>query len=252
MRIIRLQDRIQVSLLVASFLLIGCAGPGGALRSTTIHTGYAYAFLSFKADRIKNEDLNRARELYAQALTHYTRAWQDGMAELEKRYPGFTVTLAQNPGEAVKMTDKRDVSLLYWTAAALGSAIGLSKDRPDMLIRLPQVGSLAFRVTELDPGFQDGAVYQLLMIYEAARLGMMGGSIALAKHYFQLALTYSQGRSASPYVSYGEYICVQEQDRETFVAMMNRAIAAPGGGMTNRLAKQRAQWLLTQMDTLFI
>ncbi|MFB0517634.1 MAG: TRAP transporter TatT component family protein, partial [Candidatus Neomarinimicrobiota bacterium] len=134
----------------------------------------------------------------------------------------------------------------------LGSAIGLSKDKPEMLIRLPQVGALAHRVTELQPDYLEGAAYELLMVYEASRPAMMGGSLALAKHYYEQALSYSQGKSASLFVSYGEHICVQEQDREQFKAMMNRALAVKAGGITNRLAKRRARWLLKRIDDLFL
>ena len=121
-----------------------------------------------------------------------------------------------------------------------------------MLIRLPQVGALAHRVTELQPDYMDGAAYELLMTYEASRPAMMGGSLTLAKHYYEVALSYSQGRSAGLFVSYGESICVQEQDRKGFVAMMERARAVKAGGVMNRMARKRARWLLKRIDDLFI
>ena len=230
----------------------GCIGPGAAQRSVAIHTGYGYAFLASKADRIEDEDLQKARKLYGRANRHYTKAYRTGLKRLEKRHPGFREILAQNPGEAVALTTLADVPLLYWTAASLGAAIGLSKDQPGMLIRLPQVGVLAFRVTELQPDYSQGAAYELLMIYEASRPAMMGGSIALARHYYEQALTHSRGSSASLFVSFGENICVQEQDRDTFVAMMERALAVKAGGAANRLARKRARWLLTRIDDLFL
>ncbi len=233
-------------------LVSACAGPRAAHRRTAAHTAYAYAFLATKAERIQGRDLQRARRIRVRAKRHYIRALEMGLARLDQRHPGFAEALQQNPGEAIALTTAEDVPLLYWTGASLGAAIGLSKDKPAMLIRLPQVGALAFRVTELQPGYLDGAAFELLMLYEASRPAMMGGSLPLAKHYYEQALSYSQGRSASLFLGYGESICVREQDREQFVTMLERALAVRAGGITNRMAKRRARWLLQRADDLFI
>ncbi|MEE9466629.1 MAG: TRAP transporter TatT component family protein, partial [Candidatus Neomarinimicrobiota bacterium] len=216
-------------LLPAALVLSGCAGPRQAHRKAVIHTGYAYAFLSSKADRIRDDDFRKARKIDSRARKHYTRAFQHGLSRLNRRYPGFEDSLSINPGRAVALTSRDDVPLLYWTGAALGATIGLSKDQPKMLIRLPQVGAMAFRVTELWPEYQGGVAYQLLMVYEASRAGILGGSIPLAKHYFQQALDYSEGANASLFVSYAESICIPEQDRDEFISMLNRALSIKGG-----------------------
>ena len=230
----------------------GCAGPGAAHRSAAIHTGYAYAFLATKAERLQDEHYYKALKKWQQARAHYVKGYEAGMAALEKRHPGFTAAIDRKPAEAIAMTGAADVDLLYWTAASLGATIGLSKDRPGWIVRLPQVGSLAFRVTELDPGYGEGAGYQLLMVYEASRPAMMGGSVKLAKHYYQEALKYTGESSAALFVAYSESICVQEQDRETFVAMLERALAVKAGGAMNKLSRRRARWLLDRIDELFI
>ena len=239
-------------MLALTLLATGCAGPGAAHRPTALRTSYAYAFLAVRAERVQGEDLHRARALRKRAGKHYLRAMEKGLARLERRHPGFTATLVRNPGEAVAMATLEDVPLLYWTGASLGAAISVSKDRPDMLIRVPQIGALAFRVTELQPGYLDGAAYELLMLYEAGRPAMMGGSLTLAKHYYEQALAHSQGNSISLFVGYGESICVQEQDRETFVLMLKRALEVEASGVANRLAQRRARWLLQRVDDLFI
>ncbi len=243
---------IALPILAAVMLAAGCAGPQAAQRKTFFHTGYAYAFLSQKAERIEEKNLDRARGLDTRAKRHYEQAYKTGLAQLEERYPGFNELLTSNPGEAVAQTTIEDVPLLYWTAAALGSTIGLSMDDPGMIIRLPQVGAMAFRISELQPDFMDGAAYELLMIYESSRPAMMGGSVALAKHYYEQALTYSQGKSAGLFVSYGEGICVQEQDREGFIEMMERALEVKAGGYINHLSKRRAKWLLDRIDDYFL
>ncbi len=121
-----------------------------------------------------------------------------------------------------------------------------------MLIRLPQIGALAFRITQIDPAYRGGAAFALLMVYEASRPAMMGGSVKLAKHYYEQALEYSQGIDASLYVSYAEVICVQEQNREAFLDYLNRALELRQGGMINKIARRRAKWLLGRVDYLFL
>jgi hypothetical protein len=233
-------------------LMNGCAGPGAAHRPTAVHTGYAYAFLSRPADRVQEQNLQRARKMRGKAKEHYIKAWEAGMTELEARHPGISEALIKNPGEAITATTIEDVDLLYWTAAALGSAIALSKDNPAMLIRLAQLNTMAYRVVQLDSTYGNGSGFELMMILEAGRPAMMGGSVALAKHYYEQSLTISQGTHAGAFVSYGEAICVQEQDRDTFIAMMERALAVKGGGIMNRMAKRRARWLLSRVDDLFL
>ncbi len=239
-------------LLISVMLLNGCAGTRGSHRKAALHTGYAYACLSNRADKFRDKDFRKARKIDARARKHYIKAFQHGLKKFDRRYPGFSDTLAANPGRAMSWTSRGDVPLLYWTGAALGAAIGLSKDRPAMLIRLPQVGAMAFRVTELWPDYKEGAAFQLLMIYEASRSGLLGGSISLAKHYYEQALSFSKGRNASLFVSYAESICVQEQDRAEFVSMLEKALAIKEGGVENRLARKRARWLLGRADDLFL
>ncbi len=244
--------RLFTPLLITVLAFTGCAGPGSAHRKSALHTGYAYAFLAQKADRLQDVNLSRSRKKYARALKHYSKAYQAGLRQLDRRYPGFAELLAEDPGSAVALTDSSDTKLLYWTAASLGAAIGQSKDKPDMLIRLPQVGALAFRVTQLDPVFGGGAAWALLMVYEASRPSMMGGSVKLAKHYYEQALKYSTGADASLYVSYAELICVQEQDRETFQEKLELALESKQGGMVSKIARRRAKWLLGRVDDLFL
>lgn len=245
-------SKSQNILLIVAILLSGCAGPNTARRQSAFHTGYAYAFLSAKADRLVDDDYFKAQKKYNKARVHYIKGWKRGMAGLEANHPGFGEALDKNPGDAIMMTDAGDLDLLYWTAASLGASIGLSLDKPDMIIRLPQVGIMAYRISELQPNYNNGAAWELLMAYEASRPAMMGGSIKLARHYYEEALKYSKGQSAGLFVSYGENICVQQQDRAAFEEMMNRALAVKGGGIINRMARSRAKWLLSRLDELFL
>ena len=74
---------------------------------------------------------------------------------------------------------------------------------------------------------------------------------------FNRALELSEGRRAGLYVSYAEATAIPAQDRERFVELMESALAVdvdadPDHRLLNVLAKQRASWLMTRIDELFI
>jgi len=52
------------------------------------------------------------------------------------------VTIAGRPRRAAAKFGRADVALLYWTAAAWGALIGLSKDSPESLAELPAMEAL--------------------------------------------------------------------------------------------------------------
>ena len=85
----------------------------------------------------------RSRRLYLRARAY-------GMRALEVRYPGLGSALDNDPPLALARVRRRDVPLLYWTAAAHGLAISASKDDPEMIAQLPVVEAFIRRAMELD------------------------------------------------------------------------------------------------------
>src|SRR4051812_21378871 len=79
---------------------------------------------------------DRALKLYLRARGYCSRA-------MEVRFPGIGPKLLKDPAAVLVKAQKKDVPLLYWTAAAWGSAIGLALDKPDISIDLPTVRALA-------------------------------------------------------------------------------------------------------------
>ena len=77
--------------------------------------------------------------------------------------------------------------MLYWTAAAWGSAIALGKDRPEMLADLPAIRALMERGLALDEGYEGGAIHEALILLDALPESM-GGSEARARRHFARAV----------------------------------------------------------------
>ena len=150
-----------------------------------------------------------------------------------------------------------DVPLLYWTAAAWGSAISVSKDDPALVSDQLIVESLIDRALELDEDFDHGAIHGVLISYEMARQGVMGDPALRSKKHFDRALELSGGKLASPFVSYAESVSVQNQNRAEFQALLEKALAinpdaVPESRLQNLIAQRRARWLLGRVDDLII
>jgi hypothetical protein len=122
-------------------------------------TQYAYAFVAEDADEMEDQDLDKAMALRARARRLYLRARDYGLRGLEVRHRDFGKAIRANPKAAVALTKRSDVPLLYWTAAAWGLAISVSKDVPELVADQPQVEALIDRALALDEDYDFGAIH---------------------------------------------------------------------------------------------
>ena len=221
-------------------------------------TEYSYAFVDSRIDEAKEENLDRANAMRDRARRLYLRAWRYGMRGLEARHRDFGAALDNDAAVALARTDKRDVPMLYWTAAARGLAISLSKDNPEMVAELPLVEMIVRRVEHLDEGFEQGAVPEFLITFEAARSDVSAEEQRrLMRRHFDRALELSQGKRAGTYVSYAENACLPAQNAAEFKALLEKALAIdpdkdPDHRLANLVAQRRARWLLAHMSELFL
>jgi hypothetical protein len=195
--------------------------------------------------------------LRARAKRLYLRARNYGLRGLEVKHPNFEQALRKNAKTAVQVAVARDVPFLYWTAAAWGAAISISKDDPALVSDQVIVEALIDRALELDEDFDHGAIHGFLISYEMARQGAPGEAAERARKHFDRALELSQGKLASPLVSLAESVAVEKQDKAGFQSLLNRALAinpdtAPESRLQNLVAQRRARWLLGRVDELFL
>jgi predicted anti-sigma-YlaC factor YlaD len=221
-------------------------------------TEYSYAFVDSRIDEAKEQSLDRANALRDRARRLYLRANRYGMRGLEARHRGFAAALDNDAATALQRVDKRDVPMLYWTAASRGLAISLSKNSPEMIAELPLVEMMVQRVAQLDEGFDNGAVPEFLITFEAARTGVTAEEQQkLMRQHFDRAIELSKGKSAGTYVSFAENACLPAQNAAEFKSMLEKALAVdPDADPDNRLAtlvaQRRARWLLSHIDELFL
>ena len=197
-----------------------------------------------------------AADLRTRSRGLYLRARDYGLRGLDAAHPGFWAALARSPKTAVQAARKDDVPLLYWTAAAWGSAIAISKEVPDLVADQIKMEALIDRALELDESYDHGAIHGFLITYERVRQGAAGSPESRIRPHFERAVELSNGQLAMPMVAYAESVSLQQQNRQEFEAMLRRALAIspdarPEWRLVNLVAQRRARWLLSRIDDLF-
>jgi predicted anti-sigma-YlaC factor YlaD len=171
-----------------------------------------------------------------------------------QRFKGIAPRLAANPEEALRKAEKKDVELLYWTAASWGSAIALAPDRPDLLIDFPIVRALVDRAAALDGDWSKGAVHEMLVTLES--LETLGGSPDKARVHFERAVELQGGAAPGPYVALAAGVSVSAQNRAEFEKLLDQALAIdpekdPSTRLTTLVVQRRAKALRDHADALF-
>jgi predicted anti-sigma-YlaC factor YlaD len=220
-------------------------------------TQYAYAFVQQDADEQEETDLAAATQLKTRARRLYLRARNYGLRGLEVKHRGFETALHGDPRKAVQRATKKDVPLLYWTAASWAAAISISKNDPDLIGDLPVVEALMDRALALDESYDHGAIHSFLITYELSRQGAPGDPMARSEKHFDRAMEISGGQLAGPLVALAESVAVQKQDLTRFQSLLQRALAInaddhPESRLVNLVMQRRARWLLSRADELFL
>ncbi len=218
---------------------------------------YSYVYVQQAADEAEDSSLERSTALKLRARRLFLRARDYGLRGLEASHPGFGQALGANPRSAVLVATKRDVSLLYWTAAAWGSAIAISKDVPELIAGLGTVEALIDRSLALDESFDSGSIHGFLISYEMSRPGGTGDPAERSRRHFERAVALTAGQSAAPYLSFAEAVLVGQQKRAEFKTLLERALAIdvnarPEWRLANLVMQRRARWLLGRVDEMFV
>lgn len=213
-------------------------------------TQYAFAFVAFEAEQIEIRDARRAQQLRLRAARLYARAQRHGLSALERRHPALLQALAERHPAASPRLAADEIGLAYWTAAAWGSWIALSKHDPEIVANLPQVIGLARLAWQTDPDWGLGALASLMGNLELAR---PGGSPAEALRYFDRAIVLAGEQLAGPLVTKAEAVALAAGDRPGFEQLLQQAIviAKSTPNLQNEAMLARARWLLANADELF-
>jgi predicted anti-sigma-YlaC factor YlaD len=223
-------------------------------------TQYGYAFVQADADAADLAGrLGQARAGRDRARRLYLRARDYGLRGLEARHRGLSGKLrsARDPTRALAVAGREDVPLLYWTASAWALAISNGKGDMALVAELPVPVAMMTRALGLDEAFDQGAIHEFFVAFDATRGAAEGGGRERAREHLDRALALSMNAKLGPRVSFAEGVLVQAQDRAEFTRVLEEVLradpdAAPRHRLANVLAQRRARLLLDHADDLFL
>ncbi len=225
-------------------------------------TQYGYAFVQGEADLADLEGrLEQARAGRERAKKLYLRARGYGLRGLEVRHEGIAARLREGGAGLAKalseLREREDVPLLYWTASAWTLAIANGKADMGLVAELPVPVAMMARALALDEAWNEGAIHEFFVAYDATRSAAQGGGPERVKEHLERALALSLNKKLGPRVSYAEGVLVERQDRAEFTRLLEEVLRADPGEvpryrLANILAQRRARALLAHADDLFL
>jgi predicted anti-sigma-YlaC factor YlaD len=255
------RDALPVMLKIMEQLADGLPDHKGIhLALARSFTSYGVAFLEEDGDRAQEKDVERGRVLYLRGKKMCLRAYQYGVKGLDLSAPGFARAFAgssrQERERVLKLVKKEDVALLYWTGAALGSAIYMGKDDMKLVGDLPMVEMLMRRALELDEAWDEGSIHEFFVTYDGSRSAAQGGGAKRAREHLDRALALGKNKKLSPLVSYAEAVTIDAQDKKEFTRLLQKVAefdvdSDPDHRLVNIIAQRRAKWLLSRISDLF-
>ena len=219
-------------------------------------TQYAYAFIETDAIVLGEEHHEESGALRERALRLYLRGKAYCLRAMEVRWRGVGERLLADPAAALSRAERKDVEMLYWTAASWGAAISLGLDQPELAVDFPVVRALADRALALDETWSTGALHELMISLDSLPEAL-GGDPKRARQHFDRAVALQKGQAPGPYVALATGVSVPERNRAEFESLLKQAIAVdPNADPSVRLAtlitQRRARALLDQVDTRFV
>jgi predicted anti-sigma-YlaC factor YlaD len=225
---------------------------------------YSYAFVNQDADRLEDKNLQQGREVAARARRHYLRARDYALDGIELAHAGTKAALLGGDREAWKRAlatmKADDVPYLYWCGASWGLAVSTAKDDPKLVGDLGIIGLLMTRTLELDESYDEGALHEFFVSFDAARGEMQGGGPLKSKEHLDRAQALSKGTKLGSLISYAEAVLVQKQQKAEFVALLKKVLDTNvhvddpmwrKNRLANLIAQSRARWLMSKLDDLF-
>jgi len=216
---------------------------------------YGFGIIMEHADRLIDVDYSSALDKYKKANIIFKDARDSGISILNDRYSNFNEWIRR--GVELQFTNN-DIIDLYWLAAAYGGAISSSRGDPFELIHLPKVGRILRKCIELDPEWNNGAVYSAMMSFTSTRTDISEDLLRdSVDFYFNKAILYSDSLDAGPFLAYAESIHKTYQERKEFEDKLNYVINMKTKSrsryeLPNLIAKNRAEWLLSKTDDYFL
>ena len=218
---------------------------------------YAQAYIVFPADTlpdslsaVKKSMGKRAKKLFLRGRDYIFRG-------LDLNHPGIARKIRKGPiDSAMAITTQADTSYLYWCGAAWLGAITADRSDLAMALSLKRSAALISRVQQLNDNYAMGAAHEILCAYYASLPKSMGGSEQKALEHYAKAVSFSNNKKVSPFVTLATTVDIKNRNRDDFVNQLKTALSIktdsdPHLRLLNILYQQKARWLLAHTDTFF-
>lgn len=223
-----------------------------AVMTGQLYVMYANAFVQGPAEQLPFDQFDRQNHEYERAQNFYMRGRGFVLKALDSRYPGFSSTVFGTDEQArttlLASCKKEDTDALFWAGSGLLGAFSLSP--MDAQFQEFLSGSLAMLETAsiLNPGFNNGAIWEILMAFYAGAPESLGGGRGKALAAYEKALYHSNGENPGTHIGYVRSFCIPAQDSAGFDEHLEKALAIdPDSQPENRLviviAQRQARWL---------
>jgi len=237
---------------------IGAAVPEHVGMKLTLASGftqYGVVFVEWPAEQFRFNNYREYRRGLARARGFYLRANKYALGGLDLKHPGFMSSIVNDTSNTLATTTKDDVPLLFWLGASWLAYITTDLEDPEMFGLMPIAVSTMKRAYELDPDWDEGAIHEILISLEPS-LPMPGG-VQRAEQHYERCLELQDGAKAGAHVSLATAVAQRAQDKERFVALLNKALAVdlgayPENRLANDYAQRKARFLLEHLDDLFL
>jgi len=214
---------------------------------------YTYGRVETQIENFRDTDFSKYKSTRQRARKLYKRAYDYGMRSLYLVHSDFKQKYDDDHQAALELISKKeDVSLLYWTGAALAKWISFSKTDPEVIVNLPSVKEFMLRALHIDSTFDGGAIYELMVSYEH----IAGDSSKAMEHYHQAA-KISEGKKASVYLTYAKTFSISNHNAKEFDEYIKKVMDMdinkyPEYKLANAISKQKAELLAAKKDDLFL
>lgn len=234
---------------------------GLAVMTGSLYIMYANAFVQTPADYILETQFEEKNIQYLRAKKLYLRGANYVLASLDTVYPGLTQITAPAMQETctavLKKCKHEDAESLYWAGSGFLGAFAL--DPMDTAVLDAAAGAVAMleRAAELDPSFNEGAIWEVLAAFYAAAPEALGGGLEKAEYAYRQALALSHGNRPSVHILYAQSFCTAAQDVQGFDEALEKALAIdpetqPENKLTIALSRRKAAWLKAHKEDFFL
>jgi hypothetical protein len=155
----------------------------------------------------------------------------------------------------IRSTDEDDIQALFSYSLSTLAWIRFNSGNFDALIDLPKMEVSLDHLYGLDPGEYAAATCMYLGILNTLRPPALGGKPELAREWFELGISLSEGKNLGIKVEYARGYARLLYDRELHDRLLNEVMQAdvkqPNLTLFNVLAQEQAAALLASADDYF-